>query len=145
MLQQFYPQVQHNFRYELNKDMQLAAAHYIPHPDAGICQRVHGHTYFINLTIAGDQLDEMGFLINFQRLKELVHGRWDHRLLNEDTAMFNAGGTPPSTEVVAETIWRIVEEELRKKPNRPHCVQVVVRETPTSYVVFRPKKGIDYA
>ena len=31
--------------------------------------RTHGHTYFVNLTIAGDKLDHNGFLINFSDLK----------------------------------------------------------------------------
>jgi 6-pyruvoyltetrahydropterin/6-carboxytetrahydropterin synthase len=145
MLQQFYPQVQHDFRYELNKDMHLSTAHYIPDEGAGVCQRVHGHTYFINVTVAGDELDSSGFLINFKLLKELVHERWDHRLLNDDT-LFSAtdGNHFPTTEVVARKVWEIVQEVLDSKPNKPVCVQVVVRETPTSYVVFRPKKGVDY-
>ncbi|CAM3961888.1 6-pyruvoyl trahydropterin synthase family protein [Alicyclobacillus pomorum] len=145
MLQQFYPQVQHDFRYELNKDMHLSTAHYIPDEGAGVCQRVHGHTYFINVTVAGDELDSSGFLINFKLLKELVHERWDHRLLNDDP-LFSAtdGNHFPTTEVVARKVWEIVQEVLDSKPNKPVCVQVVVRETPTSYVVFRPKKGVDY-
>ncbi len=30
MMQQFYPQVQHSYRFELNKDMHFSAAHFIP-------------------------------------------------------------------------------------------------------------------
>jgi len=79
MLHQFYPQVFHSYSYELNKDMQISAAHYIPHEKAGKCARVHGHTYFVNLTICGDQLDDSGFLVNFQHLKKWVHDRFDIR------------------------------------------------------------------
>ncbi len=61
MIQQIYPQVIHPFRYELNKDMQIAAAHFIPHEAAGQCANMHGHTYFINITVAGDELDDSGF------------------------------------------------------------------------------------
>jgi 6-pyruvoyltetrahydropterin/6-carboxytetrahydropterin synthase len=28
---------------------------------------------------------------------------------------------------------------LKTLPHQPRCLQVVVRETPTSYVVYRPK------
>lgn len=136
MMQQFYPQVQHSYRYELNKDMHLAAAHFIPSEDAGQCQHMHGHTYFINITIGGDTLDELGFLVDFKKLKDIVHKRYDHSVLNdhpEYKAVF------PTTERVAEQIWSAIQKELNTQANKPKCLQVVVRETPTSYVVYRPK------
>lgn len=136
MIQQFYPQVQHSYRYELNKDMHLSAAHFIPHKDAGHCQRVHGHTYFINVTIGGDELNELGFLVDFKRIKDLVHKRYDHTTLNDHG---DYETTFPTTERVAERVWRIIQDDLKKQPNRPNCLQVIVRETPTSYVIYRPK------
>ncbi|MBO8155551.1 MAG: 6-carboxytetrahydropterin synthase QueD [Bacillaceae bacterium] len=142
MLHQIYPQVQHGYAYELNKDMHIAAAHYIPDEKAGKCQNVHGHTYFVNVTIAGDELDDQGFLVNFAKLKKLVHGKFDHTLLN-DHAEFGHD-TPdsyPSTEAVARTIYDIIQKELNRLDNRPECVQVFVRETPTSYVIYRPKRS----
>ncbi|NEU29185.1 6-carboxytetrahydropterin synthase QueD [bacterium LRH843] len=137
MIQQFYPQVQHSYRYELNKDMHLAAAHFIPSEKAGKCQHMHGHTYFINITIGGDALNELGFLINFKRIKDIVHGRYDHSLLNDHPEYSN---NFPTTEIVAEQIWVAIQKELDTEPNKPKCLQVLVRETPTSYVVYRPKR-----
>ena len=136
MMQQFYPQVQHGYRFELNKDMHLAAAHFIPNEDAGKCQHIHGHTYFINITIAGDTLDHLGFLIDFKKIKDVVHKRYDHSLLNDHSEFKNVF---PTTERVAEQIWKSIQAELEKQANKPKCLQVVVRETPTSYVVYRPK------
>lgn len=81
MMHQLYPQVFHDYCYELNKDMHIAAAHFIPHQLAGKCAHIHGHTYVVNITVAGDALDETGFLVNFQKLKQLVHGKLDHTLL----------------------------------------------------------------
>ena len=80
MMQQIYPSVTHPYQFELNKDFNFSAAHYIPCEDAGICIRTHGHTYFVNLTIAGDSLDHNGFLVNFSDLKKLVHDQFDHYL-----------------------------------------------------------------
>lgn len=136
MIQQYYPQVQHSYRYELNKDMHLSAAHFIPHDDAGHCKNVHGHTYFINVTIGGDELDELGFLVDFKRIKDLIHKRYDHSTLNDHPEYKNDF---PTTERVAEHIWKVIQDDLKTKPNRPTCLQVIVRETPTSYVIFRPK------
>ncbi|MFB5661315.1 6-carboxytetrahydropterin synthase QueD [Alteribacillus sp. HJP-4] len=143
MLHQFYPQVMHDFRYELNKDMHLAAAHFIPDSAAGKCMDIHGHTYVINVTIAGDELNHTGFLADFKLLKEIVHKRYDHTLLN-DKVEFNDQKDPaafPTTEVVAKTLWSLIQRELDNSENKPRCLQVLVRETPTSYVMYRPKKG----
>ncbi|MGK9044407.1 6-carboxytetrahydropterin synthase QueD [Mammaliicoccus vitulinus] len=140
MLQQIYPSVQHPYAFELNKDFNFSSAHYIPYVEAGKCKNIHGHTYFINLTIAGNELDKMGFLVNFSELKSLIHKRYDHKLLNDfDEFKDNS----PSTEQVAQTIYNIVQEALDRRANKPKCVQVFVRETPTSYVVYRPIKQGD--
>jgi len=136
MMQQFYPQTQHSYRYELNKDMHLSAAHFIPNENAGNCQYMHGHTYFINITIAGDQLDDMGFLIDFKDVKNLVHKRYDHTVLNDHPEFKQKF---PTTEQVAGEIWTTIHTKLKTLSHQPKCLQVVVRETPTSYVVYRPK------
>lgn len=138
MLQQIYPSVEHPYQFELNKDFNFSAAHYIPSEDAGKCMRTHGHTYFVNITIAGDMLDHNGFLVNFSDLKKLIHDQYDHYLLN-DLVPFE--GKSPSTEIVAQTIYTQIKDYLNKLENQPRCVQVFLRETPTSYVVYRPKEG----
>lgn len=134
MIGQIYPQVAHSYRFELNKDMNFSSAHYIPDARAGACSRIHGHTYFLNLTIAGNQLDDLGFLVNFSELKKLIHARFDHQLLNE---LPEVEGMIPSTEKMAELIYKLVQSYLDKLDNQPTCLQVFLRETPTSYVVYR--------
>ncbi|MGD6872466.1 6-carboxytetrahydropterin synthase QueD [Sutcliffiella horikoshii] len=143
MMQQIYPQVQHDFCYELNKDMQIAAAHFVPTDAAGKCRQLHGHTYFVNVTVAGDDLDEAGFLVNFQVLKKLLHDKFDHTVLNDHKDVFNDQDPNffPTTEVVARTMWETIEKHLETLPSKPTCLQVFVRETPTSYCIYRPKKG----
>jgi len=141
MMQQIYPVTEHPYAYELNKDFQFAAAHYIPHEEAGKCQNMHGHTYFTNVTIAGDELDHTGFLVNFKKIKDLIHKRFDHRIMNEDTKFSNQDAEYfPTTEVVARTIYEIIQEYLNTLQNKPTCVQVYLRETPTSYCIYRPKE-----
>lgn len=134
MLQQFYPVAQHSYKYELNKDMNFAAAHFINHESAGKCQNVHGHTYFANVTIVGNELQDNGFLVNFQELKQLVHGEYDHTLMNDNSEFSDE---QPSTEVVAKTIYKNIEQALKKYDNDPKVLQVIVRETPTSYVTYK--------
>jgi 6-pyruvoyltetrahydropterin/6-carboxytetrahydropterin synthase len=146
MIQQIYPSTPHPFRYELNKDMQFAAAHYVPSESAGDCAKMHGHTYFVNLTIAGNELDESGFLVNFTEIKKLVHDRFDHSLLNGHAEFFgdDQPNRYPTTENVARTLCEIIQKFLNGKANKPQCVQIFLRETPTSYVVYRPAMGGSY-
>jgi 6-pyruvoyltetrahydropterin/6-carboxytetrahydropterin synthase len=146
MIQQIYPGVIHPFKYELNKDIHFAAAHYIPHEQAGVCRNVHGHTYYANVTVAGNELDDSGFLVNFAQLKRLIHDRLDHSLLNKHAEWFGDDHPDryPTTEIVAKTMHRIIQDYLDQMPNRPKCVQIYLRETPTSYVVYRPYAGESY-
>ncbi|WP_100332851.1 6-carboxytetrahydropterin synthase QueD [Bacillus xiapuensis] len=141
MMQQIYPAPPHSYRYELNKDFQFAAAHYVPHEDAGACRRLHGHTYYVNVTVVGNELNELGFLVNFQHIKNLIHKRFDHTVLNHDS-LFNEEDPDrfPTTEVVAKTMWEIMQEQLDQLENKPRCIQIFLRETPTSYVVYRPRE-----
>ena len=145
MLQQVYPAAQHNYCYELNKDFQFAAAHFVPADEAGKCRQLHGHTYYANVTVAGDELDTAGFLVNFAIIKQLIHDRFDHTLLNDDKESFSDVNPErfPTTEVVARTICEIVQRYLDGTANRPQCVQVYLRETPTSYCIYRPKRKAD--
>src|SRR5690625_3615898 len=118
MIHQTYPSVSHPYRFELNKDMHLAAAHFIPSSKAGQCQQVHGHTYYINITIGGDELNELGFLIDFKVIKDLIHNRYDHTLLNDHPEFKSVF---PTTERVAEHIWKTIQSQLKKEKNKPHC------------------------
>ena len=74
---------------------------------------------------------------NFRDLKKLVHEQFDHYLLNDLPAFKDKS---PSTEIVAQTIYHIIQKELNQRENQPKCVQVYLRETPSSYVVYRPKE-----
>jgi len=139
MMQQFYPQVQHSYRFELNKDMHFSAAHFIPSEDAGKCQVMHGHTYYLNVTIGGNELDSIGFLIDFKELKNLIHDKYDHSVLNDHHEFKN---NFPTTEKLAEQVCKSIQEVLLTRNNKPVCLQVIVRETPTSYVIYRPEQEV---
>ena len=48
----------------------------------------------------------------------------------------------PTTEVVARKIHESIQGYLDQLSHKPKCVQVFLRETPTSYVVYRPKVSV---
>lgn len=51
----------------------------------GKCHNIHGHRYVFEITVSADQLDEVGRVIDFAAVKELVGGwlddQWDHGFL----------------------------------------------------------------
>ncbi|WP_174612930.1 6-carboxytetrahydropterin synthase [Virgibacillus ihumii] len=143
MMQQIYPVPDHDYAYELNKEFHFSAAHYIADESAGKCQYTHGHTYFVNITIAGGQLNQIGFLADFKTIKDLIHKRFDHTTLNEDPVFSNQQVYFPTTEVVAEKVYEIIQGYLNNLDNQPVCLQVFLRETPTSYCIYRPKGETD--
>lgn len=105
MMHQFYPSVAHDFQFELNKDLHFSAAHFIPAEAAGKCQKMHGHTYHLNITIVGNKLDDSGFLIDFKQLKELIHKKYDHSVLNDHLEFAQKF---PSTERLAQQVWQSI-------------------------------------
>jgi 6-pyruvoyltetrahydropterin/6-carboxytetrahydropterin synthase len=104
----------HEFRFE--------AAHRLPRVPAGHkCARLHGHSFKVELTIAGPVNPETGWLIDFGVLHELwqpLHDRLDHNYLNDIEGLEN-----PTSEVLAAFIWD------QMKPRLAELVQVTLFET----------------
>ncbi len=131
-----YPVKPHDCLFELNKDLHFCAAHFIDDESAGKCRNVHGHNYVANITLVGDTLDEMGFLVNFSALKKVVTDAFDHTLLNDHEKFQDI---PPTTETVARAIYELISDYLKSESKKVYCLQVFLRETATSYAIYRPK------
>lgn len=62
------------------------AAHHLPNYD-GACNRLHGHSYKLQVTVSGSVDEATGMIIDFSVLKDVVKSkvvdRYDHRNLNE--------------------------------------------------------------
>ena len=142
MMQQIYPTPPHSYTYELHKDFHFAAAHYVPSTEAGVCKYTHGHTYFVDVAVAGNELNQQGFLVNFKIIKDLIHKRFDHTVLNDDEIFSDTDPNGfPTSEVVARKVYEMIQDYLNTCENKPVCLQVFLRETPTSYCVYRPRKA----
>ncbi len=117
-------------RCELVRDYRFEAAHFLPRvPEPHKCHRMHGHSYHLAITIAGDIDPDTGWLVDFAAMDEVVApviARLDHRVLNEIAGLENA-----TCEVLAGWLWR----ELRR--GLPLLTQVVVAETPDARCVYR--------
>ena len=59
------------------------------HKHGGKCEHFHGHNYMADFYVTGDQVDDVGRVIDFAELKKLFKGwideNWDHGfVLNKD-------------------------------------------------------------
>lgn len=97
--------------FELTVEIAFSAAHQI-RGHSGPCARLHGHNYRAVIGVVGEQLDELGMLIDFGRLKEMCAeaiAPLDHSYLNE---LPDLGSRNPTAEAIAEHIHRAVGAKL---------------------------------
>ncbi len=90
----------------VTKAFTFDAAHQLPwHP--GKCRHLHGHTYRLEVTVAGP-ITENGVVIDFDDLsasvKESIVGRFDHQFLNDHFPN-------PTAELLAVEFTKLLEAE----------------------------------
>jgi 6-pyruvoyltetrahydropterin/6-carboxytetrahydropterin synthase len=114
---------------EIFKTFTLECAHRLPNVPAGHkCERLHGHSFRVEVHVAGPVDPTLGWVMDFADLKKAfqpLFERLDHRYLNDVPGLEN-----PTSENVARWIWR----EL--KPALPRLARVVVHETCTSGATY---------
>lgn len=118
------------------KDFQFAAAHAIRGHTRG-CENLHGHNYRVRVHVAADQLDELGMVLDFADLKEVVQevlGPFDHRVIN-DIPPFDKRNT--TAELLAEFVYQEVERRLAAT-ERVRVARVEVWENDTACAVYEP-------
>ena len=72
-------------RYEVTVEDTFAAGHYLRNYK-GKCENPHGHNYKVRVTLAGEELDKAGLLLDFKDLREVmkhVIDRLDHQMIND--------------------------------------------------------------
>ena len=115
---------------ELRKSFQFEAAHLSPHlPETHKCRRLHGHSFKVEIVLAGECDAKLGWLMDYAEIKAVFSPIWeklDHHYLNEIRGLEN-----PTSENIAAWIWQ------QLKPNLPLLVEVVVAETCTAQAVYR--------
>jgi 6-pyruvoyltetrahydropterin/6-carboxytetrahydropterin synthase len=133
----------------LTRRTRFAAAHRYRRPDwsdeqnekaFGLCAResYHGHSYWCDVTIAGEMEPVTGFIIDlgeFDRiLGEEIRERFDHRNINTDVPEFGEGRLIPSGENLA----RFIHDKVRNRlPDTVTIVDVTVAEDETLSSSYR--------
>jgi 6-pyruvoyltetrahydropterin/6-carboxytetrahydropterin synthase len=117
-------------RVRLAKTFSFEAAHFLPtFPEGHKCRRLHGHSFRLEVLVAGEVDPAKGYLIDYGDLKRLVGpivDELDHRCLNDLDGLEN-----PTSEMIAAWIWRRIESLV------PNLDTIVVHETCTARCEFR--------
>jgi len=114
---------------EIYREIHFEAAHFLPHvPDGHKCRRLHGHSYRIDLHLAGPVDPVFGWVVDYGDVKDAftpIYLQLDHHVLNEVPGLEN-----PTSEHLARWIW------YHLKPVLPKLVKIVVHETSTSGCIY---------
>ncbi|HEY0777329.1 MAG TPA: 6-carboxytetrahydropterin synthase QueD [Gemmatirosa sp.] len=111
--------------WEIWKEFTFEAAHRLPHvPEGHKCQRLHGHSFRVEVHVRGPLAGREGWVMDFGDLKAAwapLDAVLDHHYLNDVPGLEN-----PTSEVIARWVWE------RLRPSLPGLARIVVRETCTT-------------
>lgn len=103
----------------------------------GKCRFLHGHNYRIHFTVAGEQLDEIGRVVDFSVIKSTLcawlEEHFDHKFLiwQQDELLPQLQTITEDSLVIvpfnptAENIARYLVEEIGPQQLRPHAVTLL--------------------
>lgn len=124
--------------FEISAEYSFAAGHAL-RGYKGKCENVHGHNYKVQVTVAGEQLNSIGLLMDFVDLRGAIKGladRLDHRFLN-DLPPFDQ--LNPSAENLAKYFCDGLESQVGKQGIRVR--EVTVWETDTTSATYSPENN----
>lgn len=115
----------------LTREFRFEASHRIPNHD-GLCNRIHGHSYNLFLSVEGTVDPGTGMLIDFDDMSRYVQDRvmskLDHGFLNDFIPL-------PTCEAIAVWIW----DEL--KPVIPQLSEIKLYETWDACAIYRGERA----
>ena len=118
---------------ELTQEFGFDAAHYL---NTGVASnaRMHGHSFYCEVTLRGDPEQSTGFLRDLNEVKaalEAIREELDHRVLNDVEGLGN-----PTLENLARFIFerarKAMPEVARVKVKRPSYGHSCVYEKPAT-------------
>jgi 6-pyruvoyltetrahydropterin/6-carboxytetrahydropterin synthase len=115
--------------YKIAKRYKFSASHQIESlPDGHKCKRLHGHTYFVEVALSAEALDEHGFVTDYANidatLGNFIKEHLDHRHLNDIFAQTSA-------EAIARAIYEVCDGA-----NIGNVDSVTVKESPETWAKY---------
>ena len=118
--------------FEVSVEESFAAGHYLRNYK-GKCENPHGHNYKVRITLAGEELDKAGLLLDFKDVKEAIRRvveYLDHQMMN-DLEPFQT--VNPSAENLARYFYEETSARLKAATQgRVNVKAVKVWETETT-------------
>jgi 6-pyruvoyltetrahydropterin/6-carboxytetrahydropterin synthase len=121
--------------FEVSVEYSFSAGHALRNYK-GKCENIHGHNYRVQVTVAGEELNNAGLLVDFSDLRKEIRvlvSRFDHQFLNE-IAPFDQ--LNPSAENLARYISESISSQVLEQGLQVQAV--TVWETDTSSATYRP-------
>lgn len=116
-------------------EFRFEAAHQLPRvPPEHMCARLHGHSYFVKVTVSGTVNAQTGWVMDFGELKaaiEPLRAVLDHRCLNDIEGLSN-----PTSEHLAAWIWQRLQPAIRGL----HAIEV--QEMPGYGCIYRGASSV---
>lgn len=116
----------------------LNSAHYL-RDYKGRSSNIHGHNWKIEMTIEGEQLNEIGWLADFSILKKALSNRTGNRF---DYTVMNDHKPFDKINPTAENISRYIFEDIKASgllPANARVKSVVVWENDKSFAKYEDK------
>jgi 6-pyruvoyltetrahydropterin/6-carboxytetrahydropterin synthase len=115
--------------FEVTVEDTFSAGHYLRNYK-GKCEKPHGHNYKVRVTLAGNELDRAGLLVDFKDLRDIikqVSDRLDHQMINDLHPFTELN---PSAENLAKYFYDQTDGRLRQTTGgRVRVKDVTVFET----------------
>jgi len=115
--------------YQITIETHFSSAHRLRNYN-GECERLHGHNWKVQISVASDVLSDLGMVMDFKDIKSNVKpliGKLDHQYLND---------IPPFTEInpTTENISKYLFDEFSKLINTDQIkvTKVEIWESTTS-------------
>ncbi len=139
---------------EISKDFEFEACHSLPHlPWEHKCHRLHGHSYKLRVTCAGEIDPDFGWVIDYADIAKVVntiitaidHTNIDQlffcppreeKLPGTDIPRVKVGKDHQTRPSTAENLAIWFYDQL--KPTLPSVVEIRIKETSSSCVIYRP-------
>lgn len=123
--------------YKLKVESHFSAAHRL-RQYRGKCESLHGHNWRVEVSIAAEELDGAGMVLDFKKLRRMLDeivGLLDHKELNRISHFKKYN---PTSELIAKYVF----DKLSGKLKAPVILESVsVWETPGSCATYRAYPG----
>jgi len=98
----------------------------------------HGHNFNLIVTVSGEPDPDTGFVVDLKKLSLLIREQviepLDHKNLNMDVPFMS--GKMPSTEVLAQEIWKILVHKIPDITAVGKLHGIKLYETPRNFVEY---------